>query len=120
MLKISKLTGVYVFTITDKAAEMAKMFMIEEGKEGWGLRIFKVGQSCCGPSLGLDLLENPEDGDQIVEKNGLRVFIEKDTVAGLADMSMDYMEEGEKVGFILNGGKAPSCGSGGSDCSSCG
>jgi iron-sulfur cluster assembly accessory protein len=98
---------------------MAKQFMVDEGKEGWGLRIYKAGESCCGPSFGLDLLENPEPGDEVIEKNGLKLFVEKDTVESLAEMSMDYVEEGEQAGFILSGGKASSCGSGGSDCSSC-
>jgi iron-sulfur cluster assembly accessory protein len=109
-----------VFTITDKAAEMAKLFMVEEDKEGWGLRIYKAGESCCGPSFGLDLLKNPEAGDEVVEKDGMKVFIEKNTVESLSGMTMDYMEEGEQAGFVLNGGKAPSCGAGASDCSSCG
>jgi iron-sulfur cluster assembly accessory protein len=115
-----KLPEVSVFRISDKAVEMAKMFMIEESKEGWGLRIYKAGESCCGPSFGLDLLENPEAGDEIVEKNGLRVFIGKDTVESLSEMSMDYMEDEDKAGFVLNGGKTSSCGSGAADCSSCG
>jgi iron-sulfur cluster assembly accessory protein len=109
-----------VFTITDKAVEMAKNFMVEEGKEGWGLRIFKAGEGCCGPALGLDIQENPAEGDEVIDNNGLKVFIDKDCGESLSDMQMDYVEDGERAGFILNGGDAPSCGSSGSGCSSCG
>jgi iron-sulfur cluster assembly accessory protein len=111
-----KIMEVVVFTITEKAAERAQFFMTQEGKQGWGMRIFQAGQSCCGPSYGIDLNENPVDGDEVVEKDGLKVFLAKDCSDSLADMQLDYYEEGDSVGFVLNGGKEPSCG----DCSSCG
>ena len=116
-----------MFTITDKAAKMAKTFLMEEGKEGWGLRVFQSGESCCGPAFGLDIQENPAEGDEVLDNNGLRVFVDKDCGESLAEMQLDYIEDGERAGFILSGGQAPSCGSGGSecgaggkDCSSCG
>jgi iron-sulfur cluster assembly accessory protein len=117
--KIIKIAEVSVFTITEKAAEKAKMFMAEEGKQGWGMRIFQAGESCCGPSFGLDIDENPAAEDDVFEKDGLRVFVDKKCSSGLADMQLDYHEDGEQSGFVLNGGKESSCGSG-SDCSACG
>jgi len=109
-----------VFTITEKAAEMAQKFMAEEGKQGWGMRIFQAGSSCCGPSYGIDLEENPAAGDAVYEKDGLRVFVDSNCGDGLDDMQMDYHEDGEMSGFVLNGETEPSCGAGGSDCSACG
>ena len=108
-----------MFTITEKAAEKAKMFMADEGRQGWGMRIFQAGESCCGPSFGLDIAENPAAGDEVFEKDGLRVFVDKNCSEGLADMQLDFHEDGEESGFVLNGGKESSCGSG-SDCSACG
>ena len=109
-----------MFTITDKAAEMAKMFLVEEGKEGWGLRVFQSGESCCGPAFGLDIQENPAEGDEVLDNSGLRVFVDKDCGESLSEMELDYIEDGERAGFILNGGRASACGAGGTDCSSCG
>lgn len=105
-------------TITDKAAEKAKAILTSEGKENWGLRIYSAGGGCCGPSYGLDLDEQPATDDEVIEKNGLRVFIDKNTMTSLSGMQLDYQESGEQEGFVLSGGAAPSCGSGG--CSSCG
>jgi iron-sulfur cluster assembly accessory protein len=107
---------VEVFTITEKAAEKAQFFMEQEGKQGWGMRIFQAGKSCCGPSYGIDLIERPSDGDEIVEKDGLKVFLDKDCISLLADMQLDYYEKGDEVGFMLNGGAEPSCG----ECNGCG
>jgi Fe-S cluster assembly iron-binding protein IscA len=55
-------------TITDKAAEKAKAILADEGKANWGIRIYVAGESCCGPSFGLNSVQMPED--EIVEKTG--------------------------------------------------
>ncbi|MFZ5997074.1 MAG: HesB/IscA family protein [Nitrospirota bacterium] len=114
-----------MLTITDKAAAKAKTILAAEGKDSWGLRIYSAGGGCCGPSYGLDIDERSQPDDEVLEKNGLRVFIDKNTIGNLAGMQLDYYEDGEQEGFILTGGQAPSCGpqSGGgcgSGCSSCG
>ncbi|MFA5355047.1 MAG: iron-sulfur cluster assembly accessory protein [Thermodesulfovibrionales bacterium] len=105
-------------TITDKAAEKAKEVLTAEGKDGWGLRIYNAGGGCCGPSYGLDIDEAPKADDEVVEKNGLRVFVDKGTFSTIGGMQLDYYEDGEREGFVLSGGSAPSCGSGDSSCGS--
>jgi iron-sulfur cluster insertion protein len=112
--------------ISDSAAEKAKEILKAEGKEGWGLRIFVQGSSCCGPSYGMDIDEKAAEGDETVEKNGLKVFVNKETAASLAEKEIDYVSNDRGEGFVINGGEAPSCGSGsgaasgcGSGCSSC-
>jgi len=104
-----------MFSITEKAAERAQFFMEQEGKAGWGMRIFQAGASCCGPSYGIDLNEQPNDNDEIYEKDGLKVFVDRECNGSLANMQLDYYEKGEEVGFVLNGGEEPSCG----DCHAC-
>ena len=105
-----------MLTITDRAAEKAKGILAAEGKSGWGLRVYSIGGGCCGPSFGLDIDENPSADDEVVEKNGLRVFIDKNTSLSVSQMTLDYYEDEEREGFVLSGGQAPTCGSG---CSSC-
>ena len=65
----------------------------------------------------MDFDEKPAEGDEVVEKDGLKVFIDKNTFESLGGMNVDFISEGDKPGFILTGGKASSCDSG---CSSCG
>lgn len=107
-------------TITEKAAEKAKAILAAEGKDSWGLRIFSSGGGCCGPSYGLDIDEKALSDDEVIEKDGLKVFVDKNTISALAGMKLDYYEDGEREGFTISGGAAPSCGSGGGGCSSCG
>jgi iron-sulfur cluster insertion protein len=105
--------------ISDTAAEKAKAILKAEGKEGWGLRVFIHGSGCCGPSYGMDIDENAAEGDETVEKNGLKVFVDKDAYPSLSGKEIDYVKTDQGEGFVINSNEpsAPSCGSG---CSSCG
>jgi len=111
--------------ISESAAEKAKEILKAEGKEGWGLRIFMQGGGCCGPSYGMDIDEKAGADDDTVENNGLKVFMNKEASASLSDKEIDYVCTDRGEGFVINGGEAPSCGSGsgasscGSGCSSC-
>lgn len=103
--------------ISDPAAEKAKEILAASGKTNWGLRIFIAGESCCGPAYGMDISEKPADGDDVIEKNGLKVFFDKNTSKKLDGMTIDFISEGERQGFTITGGNPPSCSSG---CNSCG
>ncbi len=118
MLKEINFLEVTVLTISDVAAEKAKEILKAEGKEGWGLRIFIHGSGCCGPSYGMDINENAGEGDQVVEKNGLKVFCDNEAFASLDNKEMDFVKTPQGEGFVINavGGAAPSCGSGCSGC----
>lgn len=105
-----------MLTITETAVEKVKEILTAEGKENWGLRVFMSGGGCCGPSYGLDLVENGNDEDQIVEQDGLKIFVDSQTMETLAGKTFDYVKQGQQEGFAITGG-APSCSSGG--CSSC-
>jgi iron-sulfur cluster assembly accessory protein len=113
-------------TITEKAAEKAKAILEVEGKDNWGIRIFVAGESCCGPSYGLDLQEEQMPDDEVVEKNGLKVFIDKQTLETLTGKQFDYYVGAEGDGFIFTGGVSAcgtgvsACGTNNSGCSSCG
>jgi iron-sulfur cluster assembly accessory protein len=108
-----------VLTITEKAAEKAKAILEVEGKDNWGIRIFVDGESCCGLSYGLDLQEEQMPGDEVVEKNGLKVFMDKQTLGTLTGRQFDYYVGEEGEGFIFTGGVS-ACATGSSGCSSCG
>ena len=106
--------------VSDIAVEKAKEILKAEGKEGWGLRVFIHGSGCCGPSYGMDLDEKASEGDQTVEKNGLKVFVDKEAAESLSSKEIDYIKTEQGEGFVINGGEQPSGSSCGSGCSSCG
>lgn len=103
-----------MLTISDAASEKIKEVLKAEGKEGWGIRLYMAGGGCC-TSYGIDLAEQATEGDETIEKNGAKVFVDKQTIEAVGDMTVDFVDTGEQQGFVLTGGKS-SCGPG---CSSC-
>ncbi len=97
-------------TISDAAAEKSREILSTEGKSEWGLRFYTAGSSCCGPSYGIDLVENPSEGDKVIEKNGAKFFIEKSTSEKMNGMEIHFVDDGEKQGFVVAGGQPSSCG----------
>ena len=98
-----------MFIITDTAADKATEMLTAEGKAGWGMRITVEGSGCCGPSYGMDIDENPAEGDEVIEKNGLRVFADKDTHVKLSGMIMDFIDDGQRQGFVIKAEGPSSC-----------
>ena len=98
-----------MISISDIAAEKAKQILSMEKKPDWGLRIYVAGNSCCGPSFGMDLSEHPAEGDEIIENNGLKVFIDKNASEKLNGLKLDFIDDGERQGFVITGGQPPAC-----------
>lgn len=102
-----------MITITDEAVEKAKEVLAAEGKSGWGIRVFVSGGGCCGPAYGMDIAENPETGDEVLEKNGLRLFADKESATKLVGCVVDYLKDGQHEGFVIKDpNAASSCSSG--------
>jgi iron-sulfur cluster assembly accessory protein len=97
-------------TLSDSAAEKTREILSVEGKADWGVRFYIAGSSCCGPSYGIDIVENPVDGDDVIEKNGVKFFIEKSASEKLDGMEINFIDEGERQGFVINNPNPPTCG----------
>jgi len=103
-----------VVVITDIAADKAKEILEAEGKTGWGLRVYVAGGGCCGPAYGMDIEETPREEDNVVEKNGLKVFIDNSAAEALKGMQIDFIDDGTNQGFVIKGSTPPT---GGCSCS---
>ena len=93
--------------ITDSAVKQFKKILSDSDEKDSGIRIFPSGGGCC-PSYGLDVSENGEDGDRLIEKYGLRIFVEPDAYMQLSNSKIDYLNSGERKGFAITG--LPTCG----------
>ena len=103
--------------ISNEAVEKSREILSSEGKAEWGFRFYTAGSSCCGPSYGIDIVESPVDGDETIEKNGVKFFIDKTAFESLSGMEIHFMDDGTRQGFIINNPNPPSCGSScGSSC----
>lgn len=93
--------------ITDSAVKQFKKILLDSDAKDSGIRIYSAGGGCC-PSYGLDVSENGEDGDRLIEKDGLRLFVEPSAYMQLSNAKIDYINSGERKGFAITG--LPTCG----------
>lgn len=103
-------------SISDAAVEKAKEVLEAEGKTEWGIKLFCQGSSCCGPSFGMDIQENAAEGEQTIERDGLKLFADDFTVKSMQGLMVDFVDDGQHQGFVVRaveqGGGPCSCSSG--------
>ena len=95
--------------ITDSAVKQFKKLLLEGDVKDYGIRIFASGGGCCA-SYGLDTSEKGEPGDVLIEKNGLKVFVEPAAFDALSNASVDYLNSKQKKGFTITGLSSFCCG----------
>jgi len=104
---ISKAT----LNVTDKAAEKIKSFMEQEKKKG--LRISVVPGGCSGYKYGMELEDKSTDDDIVIEKNGVKIFVDKSSMTKLNNSQVDFVDSLQGSGFkISNPAATSSCGCG--------
>ncbi len=47
------------------------------------------------------MAENPLEGDKVIEKDGLRIFVDEPTSKALSGTEIDYVDDGKVQGFVL-------------------
>lgn len=120
-------------TLTPRAACELKDLMLSQSKGEAALRVWVAGGGCSGLSYGMALDENqPEEGDQIFEQDGIKILIDPMSLHYMDGSSVDFVEDNLGGGFkIENPNAVNSCGcgssfsteeggGGGGGCGSCG
>ncbi len=83
-----------MLTLTDSAVTAILTLTSQpELPEDTGLRI--MAQDADAPSFQVTLAENPVAGDQVIEENGARVFLEANAAAALDDKALDAQVDAE-------------------------
>ncbi|GGA82946.1 Fe-S cluster assembly scaffold SufA [Brucella endophytica] len=101
-----------VMTISDAAA--ARVCEIVEGRDGaQGIRVGVKKGGCAGMEYTIDLVTEPNPKDDLVEKDGARVFIAPEAVLFLLGTQMDFETTTLRTGFTFhNPNQTSACGCG--------
>jgi len=109
----SENTDIEPVRITDKAIEMVKKAIAEEGLSGHGLRIAVQGGGCSGLQYALDFSDSERPGDTVFEVKGLKVFVDMASTQFLSGTEIDYVSGLQGNGFKFNNPNAKrTCGCG--------
>jgi len=100
---------------SDNAARKVKQLIEEEGNPDLKLRVFVQGGGCSGFQYGFTFDEKVNEGDHVVEKDGVTLVVDPMSYEYLAGSEIDYKESLEGSMFVVNNPNATTtCGCGAS------
>ena len=102
-----------MITVTDNAVQHLQTLLREQSDDTRkGLRIFVEAGGCAGMQYGMTL-DLAKEGDEIIERDGVRVLVDAYSAGYLSDSTIDYTDELAGAGFrIHNPNATRSCGCG--------
>jgi iron-sulfur cluster assembly accessory protein len=102
-----------VLQLTSAAVEKVKAMMDKDGKQNYGLRVDVVTGGCAGLSYDLRFQKSPYENDIILEQDGLRIFVNPESVSFLKGVEIHYVDTLKESGFQYRNPNAhSSCGCG--------
>lgn len=100
---------------TDAAAVKVRELLEDEDNDALKLRVFVSGGGCSGFQYGFTFDENIEDGDTLVEKQGVTLLVDPMSVLYLTGAEIDFSDGVEGAQFVIrNPNAATTCGCGNS------
>ena len=101
-----------VMTLTDKAADRVRE--IVASRDGaLGIRVGVKKGGCAGMEYTIDLVTEAKAGDDVIEKDGARVYIAPEAVLFLLGTQMDFEVTTLRTGFVFNNpNQTSACGCG--------
>ncbi|MCB8984055.1 MAG: iron-sulfur cluster insertion protein ErpA [Ardenticatenaceae bacterium] len=119
--------------VTDAALVVVRKLLEEKNVPDYGLRVFVAGGGCSGLQYGMALEAEARPYDNVIERDGVKVFVDPTSMMYLANATIDYEDSIMGGGFKIDNPNAVStCGCGTSfktsgsagaasgGCSSCG
>lgn len=102
-----------VITITDAAADRIRALLAERGKPSAGIRLGTRVQGCSGLAYSVDYVDEARPGDEVVEDKGVRLYVDRQSLAYISGSEMDYVEDKFTTGFTFtNPNETGRCGCG--------
>ncbi len=102
-----------VINITDNALAVVRKLLEEKNVPDHGLRVFVAGGGCSGLQYGMALEAEPRPYDQVIENDGVKVFIDPTSMMYLTGAVIDYEDSIMGGGFKIDNPNAVStCGCG--------
>ena len=101
-----------MITLTPDAIAKVKAILAER-KEDAGLRIAIIGGGCSGFQYQMTLDKEPQAEDDVMDMEGLKVFIDKKSLLYLNGTTVDYVNGANGSGFKFdNPNSKAACGCG--------
>lgn len=91
-----------MISMTSAAADQLKEFLAEQGTPDHALRVFVAPGGCSGLQYGMTIDEAADEGDEILESDGVRVLVDSFSAMYLEDAEIDYVNSLMGGGFTVS------------------
>lgn len=99
--------------LTARAAERIRTVVERSEKPVAGVRLSLKNAGCAGMTYALDFADAPKAGDETVEDQGARVFIDPKAILFVIGTEMDYVSDKMQSRFVFNNpNQTDACGCG--------
>jgi iron-sulfur cluster assembly protein len=104
-----------IVSLTNAAAAKLAELTKDEASPEIGLRVYVYSGGCSGYRYGMMLEDQPTADDNVLSANGVRVYIDNNSVPLIQGSEIDYVDTLMGAGFTVNNPNATSgCGCGSS------
>ena len=102
-----------MITVTDTAATKVKELLDAEGQPDMALRVAVRPGGCSGFSYELGWEDAVQEGDEVIESAGVKVYVDPNSVQYVGGAQIDYVDSLYGSGFSINNPNSKgSCGCG--------
>ena len=102
-----------ILTLTDAAVNRIRELRKNSGKPDAGLRVSLKEGGCAGYEYDMQWADEPAAGDDVVEQDGVKVYVDPSALLYVLGSTMDYQEDRLKAGFVFdNPNQVSACGCG--------
>jgi iron-sulfur cluster assembly protein len=91
-----------MITLTPVAAEKVKDLLASRGTPESGLRLGVRGGGCSGNSYFMEFCESEAAGDEVIESQGVKLYVDLKSAVLLGGTEVDYVEGLMGAGFKFN------------------
>jgi len=91
-----------MITLTTVAADKVKALLAQRGTPDVGLRIGVRGGGCSGNSYYMEFCDAEAPGDEVLDANGVRLYVDLKSMVLLGGTEIDYVEGLMGAGFKFN------------------
>ena len=78
--------------LTTAAAEKIRDMAVEHDSSDAGIRVMVVGGGCSGLSYDMDFETAAQEGDEVFESEGVKLYVDPMSIAYLDGTKIDYVQ----------------------------
>jgi iron-sulfur cluster assembly accessory protein len=94
--------------LTDNAVSAVKTALARSAQPAEGLRIMVQAGGCAGLKYMMGLETATREGDAVIQQGGVKLFIDRESQAHIAGLTVDFVTGLEASGFVFDNPNAAS------------